>query len=132
MNAREKFLSVVNAKCYNCGNVEYILLGVFLSCRVHKLPCSECDELIYWSASGSTTLDWSKENVEDQIPDCPDWLRQMLRTTLAADGHKQLYMDLRTGMSKEDADSYKERHMIYGTTKKEEIIRGLKAKVAPR
>ena len=115
MIAREKFSSVVKAKCWNCGNVEYILLGTFYSSRTHKMPCPECEDVIYWNAIQSTELDWNKENVADQIPDCPDWLRQMLRTTLAADGHKQIYMDLRTGMSKKDADFYKKRHMEVGT-----------------
>ena len=126
MNAREKFSSVVKGNCYNCGHANYILLGIFLSCRPHEGICEECDEVIYWTVSGSIELDWSKDNVADQIPDCPDWLRQMLRTTLAADGHKQIYMDLRTGMSKKDADFYKKRHMEYGTTKKKEIILALK------
>ena len=81
---------VTKLKCWDCGEVDYVFHGFVFSCRMQEGICPECGKVIHWHPNfgeKSTTLDWSKGNIADQIPDCPDWLRQAL-------SYKQTHLEL--------------------------------------
>ena len=85
---RAKPERVRKLKCLDCGVVDYFWWHrTFLSCRMQEGICPECGKVIHYHPFGGTTLDWSKGNIADQIPDCPDWLREAL-------SYKQTHLEL--------------------------------------